>query len=117
MKLKLKATKKDWYFTVIAALVLGNLGLGLAQTAGALMVFPGSATLWAYCIAGMIAIFGLIWWMRETRKRTEQRQFCMKCQKYNNCDISRRANANPMTFYCAFFELEKYETDTTKKSK
>ena len=108
MKLTFKATKKDWIFTIVAALVLGNLGLSLAQTAGALIVFPGSATLWAYCIAGMLGIVGLIWWMRTVKvKLNTPKPACIKCERFPSCPVYLAANAKPITFYCAGFEAMK----------
>jgi hypothetical protein len=69
-----KKSKKDNMFILLSAAVLGNLAYTMWGVITAIIVYPDNLYYWALAICNGIAIFGIMWLMKDyTARRKEEK--------------------------------------------
>lgn len=67
-----KRFKKDNLFILLSAAVLGNLAYTMWGVIAAIIVYPTNLYYWALAICNGIAIFGMLWLMRDYKARRKE---------------------------------------------
>lgn len=69
-----KKFKKDNLFILLSAVVLGNLAYTMWGVITAVILHPENLYFWALVVCNGIAIFGMLWLMRDyTARRKEEK--------------------------------------------